>query len=85
MRNIDAIIQNLNLLKEQYEKHKDDEEYIWWEDEYGSSLVWEIECHPVFSDGTPCLNDTRGVKYQERGWNRNCSECKARWLMEIYE
>ncbi|MDD4370963.1 MAG: hypothetical protein PHD56_07815 [Anaerostipes sp.] len=81
MRNIDSIVLNLNLLKEQYEEHGN----IWWEDEYGSSLVWQIACHPVFSDSTPCLNKVRGVEFREEGWDSNCEECKARWLMEIYE
>ena len=82
-RNIDVLIQNLTLLKEQYENL--DDEDCWWFDEYGASLVWQIACHPVFADSTPCLNEERGVEYEEDGWHDNCQECKAKWLMEEYE
>ncbi|MDD4608963.1 MAG: hypothetical protein PHY71_02265 [Bacteroidaceae bacterium] len=85
MTNLDVIIENLQSLKKNHEEHGNDEEYDWWNDECGCSLAWQIDCHPVFIDSTPCLNDVRKVKYQTEGWSENCEECKARWLMENYE
>lgn len=81
--NLDAILYNLNLLKEQYEDHEEDE--TWWEDEFGRNLLWQIDCHPIFLDDTLCLNETRGIPYKGKGWSENCQECKAKWLMEEFE
>lgn len=84
-RNIDVIIYNLLTLRAQYELYGNDEDYWWWFDEDGCSLLWQIDCHPVFRDGRPCLNDVRGVEYGGDGWEDNCAECKARYMMEVYE
>lgn len=94
--NLDVIIHNLLELKDTYEEYKDeieaDEYGPWWEDEFGSDCTWQINCHPVFSNSTPCLNEERGIKYpsgntweERRQWDANCSECKALWLMEVFE
>jgi len=95
MTNLDVICRNLMEIKSCYEEYKDDieeDEVQFLEDEYGSDCTWQIACHPVFSDSTPCLNDERGVDYpsgksmdEKMKWEANCSECKARWLMEVYE
>ena len=78
-RNVDAIIDRLHTLKQQYEDHCEDER--WWESECGASLVDGIDCH-VATESTPCLNEVRGVDYMKEGWNDNCNECKAYWLMD---
>jgi len=82
---VDYIIHNLKELKDNYDKYKDDPDAMWWEGEYGNDLVDCIDCHPVFKDGLPCLNDERGVDYQRKGWEENCRECKAKWLMQKFE
>ncbi len=85
MTNANVIISNLLEIKHQYSQYKDDEDVYWWYDEYGSDITWQIDCHTVFKDSAPCLNDARGIEYKEDGWDDNCSECKGRWLMEVYE
>ena len=81
--NLDVIIRNLTLLKEQ--KENEDEDDIFWEDEFGNDLTYMIDCHPVFSDSTPCLNDVRNAEYDTAEYHENCEECKANWLLEEYE
>ena len=31
------------------------------------------------------IYEERGIGYKETGWEDNCRECKARWLMREYE
>lgn len=58
----------------------------WYDVETGDdNLLWQIDCHPVFKNSTPCLNDVRCVGYNEPGWSENCTECKAKWMLEKYE
>ena len=90
MKNIDVIIRNLQELKENWEQMEKEvaegeEPYVPNEGEYGDDLVWSIDCHPVFKGQRPCLNETKNVKYGEKGWNENCRECTALWLMDEYE
>lgn len=85
LTNLDMMVRNLLEIKHNHEEYKDDEDVYWWKDEYGSSNTWQIGCHPVFKDGSPCLNKERNVEYKACGWDENCEECKAKWLMEVYE
>ena len=90
MTNAELIIQNLQTLVEEWKEMrrqvaKGEEEYIPTEDEYGSDLTWQIECHPIFQGDRPCLNEVRNTEYGEREFGENCKECKAMWLMEEYE
>lgn len=85
MKKIDVIIHSLKQLKEQYEEYGNEEGFVWWVDYFGRSLVEWIDCHTVFKDSTPCLNKVRNVMYGGDGWEKNCAECKAKWLMEEYE
>lgn len=91
---LDVIIRNLEILREQYEEVKDlpeDEKWNYWEDEYGSSLLYGIDCHVIFQGDPPCLLDERGLsidpKDPKERWARDdaCAECKAIWLMGKYE
>lgn len=87
----EVIRDNMNNLIHSYEEYKDDEDAIWWEDEYGGSLLYGIDCHVVFQGEPPCLLDERGLsidpKTKEERWARDdaCAECKAIWLMGKYE
>lgn len=81
MKNIEVIINNLHQMLEN--SRDEDDERPWLDDDCGS-LAWQIDCHPVFKDSTPCLNDVRGVEYGEKGFYDNCQECKYNWLMEEY-
>ena len=83
MTNLDVIVRNLLLLKEQEITASEDD--VWWEDEFGNDLTDMISCHPVFKDSTPCLNDVRKVEYGSNEYRENCKECKAEWLFEKYE
>ena len=99
MTNLNVIMNNLIELKDNYEQwvvdkenaedqeERDElEDYVWWEGEYGNDLVWQIDCHPIFKGDRPCLLDERHVKMDDKGlYKVHCCECKARWLMEIYE
>lgn len=80
MKNADIIILDMqNLL----EINREPDEDIYFEDEYGHNVTDYIDCPYTGSD--KCLNEIRGVEYKEKGWNDNCSECKARWLLEENE
>jgi hypothetical protein len=79
--NVDYIVDNLANLKINYDECEGDLEEIWWEDENGNDLVEGIGCQC----GMKCLNEERGVGYKEAGWDGNCRECKAKWLMQEYE
>lgn len=84
--NAEVIITNLQELLSNYENYKDEEDCYWWFNEYDSDLTWMIDCHPVFSDSTPCLNKERGdPEYGSCEYEENCKECKARWLLEVFE
>lgn len=84
--NLEVIIYNLMTFKMQQDEWKADPDYDGTsstEDEYGSNLMWQVDCHPVFKDGPPCLQDERGHEYGTREAREDCIECKARWLYEL--
>ena len=90
MTNLEVIIQNLQNLKQAWEDMYNDvkdgvEPFVPCEDEYGSDLTWQIDCHPVFKWDVPCLNDERGIEYGKPEFDENCKECKSAWLMREYE
>lgn len=91
---LQVIRHNLLVLEEQYNECNelpDDEKYSYWEDEYGGSLLYGIDCHVVFQGEPPCLVEERGLEMypdnQKERWKRDdaCAECKAIWLMRKYE
>lgn len=90
MTNLEVIIQNLENLKQAWEDmlndaKKGEETYVPYEDEYGSDLTWQIDCHPIFKGDAPCLNKERGVEYGKPEFDENYKECKSMWLMRDYE
>lgn len=90
MTNAEVIIENLQILINQWEIMKQevadgDDPYIPNESEYGEDLTWQIDCHPIFKGDKPCLLDVRNIEMDSKGlYKQHCSECKAVWLMEEY-
>lgn len=82
MKRIEVIIDNLQKM---LENSRDEEDEAPWMDEYGGFLTSGIDCHPVFADSEPCLNDVRGCEIGTMEFYENCQECKYKWLMEEYE
>lgn len=87
---LDVIVRNMEVLKENYEQYKKDiangeDDYCFWQDEYGSDLTDMIDCHPVFSDSAPRLCEKRNCWDDQCEKDEACAECKALWLMEEYE
>ena len=87
----EVIRQNMTELIKNYKEYKDDPDVCWWCDEYGGYLADMIDCHVVFQGEPPCLCKGRGIdiypKSKEERIKRDaaCAECKAIWLMGVYE
>ena len=90
----EVIIYQLQKLIESYKEWKEDgspDDYYWWKDEYGGNLTDDIDCHVVFEGEPPCLIEERGLSHDPKNKEERCArddacaECKAIWLMGIYE
>lgn len=87
----EVIMLNMRELIDNYNEYKDDPDIYWWCDEYGGYLTDMIDCHVVFKGEPPCLLDERGIDISpdtsEERIKRDeaCAECKAIWLMGVYE
>lgn len=87
----EVIRHHMDELIKQYEEYKDEPDTWWWQGEYGDDLTDMIDCHVVFDGDPPCLVESRGIEWTPKTIedrmrkNEACAECKAKWLMGVYE
>ena len=86
----EVLMHNMSELIDNYQCRTEPDE-AWWENEYGSDLTDMVDCHVVFEGEPPCLLEKRGIDFtpntMDERFKRDaaCAECKAIWLMEVYD
>ena len=86
----EIVMHNMSKLLDNYQCRTEPDE-VWWEDYCGGDLTDMIGCNIGFKGSRSCLVSERQIEYLPPGREKMkneqeaCAECKAAWLMEVYE